>query len=358
MLIRSQKSKTQAFTLVELLVVIAIIGVLVALLLPAVQAAREAARRISCANNLRQLGLSVINYTDSNAGTLPYSVTHWGWQDPDGEAPEGGYSGRGWIAEVLPQLELQSSHDIIQAGIDASGGDEFLLRVSRRRGSTSKGIAHDDARPVITRQLSVLSCSSDESATLSNNQWHWRHATDLFIATTSYKGVLGDNVLWSDSAPSGTPSECSEGVTHQFSASGPNGFGSPIDCHAWTKCGPCNGLFWRTTYANPVELKSITDGQSNTFMIGEGVVAQDHHSAAFFADGDWAVCSIPLNFFQPDDQVTDQWYLSRGFKSYHPGGAQFVHADGSVHFIQENIEHLVYRAFATRNGGEIAAQNN
>ena len=358
MLSGSKKTGIGAFTLVELLVVIAIIGVLVALLLPAVQAAREAARRMSCSNNLKQLGLAVISYTDSNNGTLPYSVTHWGFQNPDGEKPKEGYSGRGWITEVLPQMELQSSYDVIQAGIEASNGDDFLLRVSRRRGSTSKGIAHDLARDVVTTQLPVLSCTSDESATVSNNQWHWRHASNLYIATTSYKGVLGDNVLWTGEVDTNASPDCkSEGGPNDlFTASG--GYGSLSDCHAWTDCGPCNGLFWRMAFTDPVKLKTITDGTSNTLMIGEGVVSQDHHSAAFFADGDWAVASIPINFFLEEDKVEEEWYFARGFKSYHPGGAQFVRADGSVHFVPEDIDTLAYRALATRNGGEVASQNN
>ena len=115
-------------------------------------------------------------------------------------------------------------------------------------------------------------------------------------------------------------------------------------------------------YVDPVKLRTITDGQSNTFMIGESVVSQDHHSAALFADGDWATCSIPLNTFQPEgldpDVVESNWWTGRSFRSLHPGGAQFVYADGSVHFVVEGVDHFTYRAFATRNGGETARWND
>jgi prepilin-type processing-associated H-X9-DG protein len=123
----------------------------------------------------------------------------------------------------------------------------------------------------------------------------------------------------------------------------------------------CNGLFWRNAYYFELKLKDITDGQSKTFMVGEGVVSQDFHSAALFADGDWASCNVPLNFFLLglDEQgVTDQWYQMRGFRSMHPGGAQFVMGDGSVQFVQEGIDHKTYRGLATRNGGEIVSVSN
>ena len=336
-------SRARGFTLVELLVVIAIIGVLVALLLPAVQAAREAARRMSCSNNLKNLGLGVLNY-ESSKKTLPYSVTMWGFQEtaPGGLMEEKGYSGRGWIVDVMPFIEQQASHDRILAAIDASSGRDFGVRATR-----GAGMGHIDIRDIVSQQLALLTCPSDPSSVPSNNQWHWRHVADLEVATTSYKGVMGDNILW-------TGEEGSEGAGNTFSAA--NEFGSLPDCHANTL--GCNGIFWRMAYVDPVKLRTITDGQSNTFMIGESVVSQDHHSAALFADGDWATCSIPLNTFQPEgldpDVVESNWWTGRSFRSLHPGGAQFVYADGSVHFVFEGVDHQSYRAFATRNGGETA----
>jgi prepilin-type processing-associated H-X9-DG protein len=104
-------------------------------------------------------------------------------------------------------------------------------------------------------------------------------------------------------------------------------------------------------------MRKVTDGTSNTFMVGECVVSQDYHSAAFFSDGSWASCGIPINYFLigvSDDEIRARWNEVRGFKSLHPGGVQFVMVDGSVHFVNESIDHNIYRGLATRDGGETA----
>ena len=345
------------FTLVELLVVIAIIGVLVALLLPAVQAAREAARRISCSNNLKQIGLSILNF-ESSYGRLPASHNMWPqesetdggtWLGPPGGtlAPENGgkgYSGKGWLVDIMPFMEQPAAYDRIQDAIDASGGRNYL--------ATSKGgwgIGHADIRELIAQQQSWFTCPSDESAVPNEQQWNSWRAVGITVAVTNYKGVMGDDEMWPQAG--------------EFTAD--QGFGSPgaqhqADCHNSLNFGEgCNGLFWPTAYYFKLKLKDISDGQSNTFAAGESVVAQDHHSAAYYANGDWAACNVPLNFFNIEDPevITNEWFKQRGFRSRHPGGAQFVFADGSVHFINEGIDHLVYRAFGTRNRGEVVSMD-
>ena len=190
-------------------------------------------------------------------------------------------------------------------------------------------------------QLPWLSCPSDPSAQPSTAQWYWSILGRVTTATTSYKGVLGDSVI--TSTGSGGP------VDTPF----PN-LGSTPDCH---NTAECNGLIWRTTYINPINFKKITDGTSKTFLVGESVVEQDYHSAAFFADGDWATCGNPLNYFIYPAEETNiksapNWQAARGLRVLHPGGAHFVMSDGSVHFVTESIDHTIYRGLSTRNGSE------
>jgi prepilin-type N-terminal cleavage/methylation domain-containing protein/prepilin-type processing-associated H-X9-DG protein len=334
----------RGFTLVELLVVIAIIGVLVALLLPAVQAAREAARRMSCSNNLKNVGLAVLNYENANKH-VPYSVNQWAqeWDAPNQSnwiGPPGGklavsnggkgYTGKGWIVEILPQLEMQAAYDLIKQNCK---GDFSIYNAN-----LGSGIGHQALRSIVAMQYPILTCPSDETAVANQLQFEQWRQKSVTAGVTSYKGVLGDHVIW----PSST--------SHTD--------GNPLDCH--NNLAGCNGMFWRTAYWDPVTLKSISDGQSNTFMVGESVAAQDYHSAALYADGDWNSCNVPLNFFniEQEDIIINQWYEQRGFRSRHPGGAQFVFADGSVHLINEGVDHDTYRAFATRNGGETVTLAN
>ena len=336
------------FTLVELLVVIAIIGVLVSLLLPAVQAAREAARRMQCANNLKQLGLACLNYADARK-QLPTSVHQWPedlaidhttWIGPSGgtNSPTNGgpgFLGRGWIVEILPQLEQSATYGRISEQLkkDKSFG------VSGTRGV---GLGAPAIRDVVSTQYPFITCPSDASAQPSSEQFYW---PDVTVGVTSYKGNIGDSGMSDGNA---------------FKTTYPPDFGSIPDCH---NTAECNGLLWRNSSVQPVKLKSITDGQSNTFLIGESVASQDFHGAAFFSDGDFATCGIPLNYFQLglDSAALHQapnWILGRGFKSLHPSGAQFVLADGSVHFVNDGIDKDVYKGTATRAGNEVVQLPN
>lgn len=336
-------NKQNGFTLVELLVVIAIIGVLVALLLPAVQAARESARRMGCSNNLKNIGLACLNYEQANKH-LPITVNRrpsFEERGINGErlGPPGGllatanggpgYSGKGWIVDILPHIEQQAMYDGMKPGFK---GD---WSVHPTFGGT--GMGQKSLRSYMSQQLPTLTCPSDESAKPSTKLYWWE---GVEVATTSYKGCIGDSLLTSVSEP--------PGLTEPTPFPG---LGSP-NCH---NTAECNGLIYRNTYFKPITLKSVTDGLSNTILAGEGVVSQDYHSAAYFSDGDWATCGIPLNYFiipEDENQIISRWYEARGYKSYHAGGAQFVMGDGSVHYLPENIDSLVYRGLATRNVGE------
>ena len=356
----------QGFTLVELLVVIAIIGILVALLLPAVQAAREAARRMGCSNNLKNLALASLNF-ESAQGKFPQSMMYVSNASPCGEfkwlvkngvvtgtkkigdcdSKLTSYSGKGWIVDILPYIEETAMADGMKIGHTDSSTETRYMGYKTPRTDSRGGMGRIEVRELVQNQLGILSCPSDESAAPREDMFWW---VGTFVATTSYKGVIGDAAVLSGTsdynATNGPPA----------SGSFPGGYGASPDCHG--NMG-CPGMFFRHTYIDPVALRTVTDGTSSTFMIGESVIEQDHHSAAYFSDGDWASCNIPLNTFQVaedgltlDETVTNNWYHARGFRSVHPGGAHFAMVDGSVHFINEGIDHESYRALSTRKGGD------
>jgi type II secretory pathway pseudopilin PulG len=327
-------------------VVIAIIGVLVALLLPAVQAAREAARRSQCANNLHNIALAVLNSADVKKH-LPTSImryaedwncghTDWlgpnnGKNHPSNGGP--GFVGKGWIVDILPQMEQQGAYQRIQEALKVNPMNGFAAAPSG-----GWGIGHRSIRDITGTQYQFLTCPSDESAAPSTDLWYW---SGVATGTTSYKGCIGQ-----------------EGMTDGMNLTQRvDPVDGPLpDCH---NSAETSGLFGRNTSVRPIELKMITDGQSNTFMVGENLVSQDYHSAALFVDGDFATCGIPLNVFYhwPDvatAKLFPNWVFGRGFKSAHPGGVQFAMGDGATRFVNEGIEGAVYRAVSTRAGDEIA----
>ncbi|MGL4513547.1 MAG: DUF1559 domain-containing protein [Lacipirellulaceae bacterium] len=348
------RAPRRAFTLVELLVVIAIIGILVALLLPAVQAAREAARRSQCVNNLKQWGLACLNYHDTRQH-FPISIGQWderarlpgasgGGPDLSSPATKNGFSGAGWIANALPFIEEQALSDAMEPGFTGN----FTTA------GAGRGVGRRDIRDFTSRQIGAITCPSDDSARPSDQQFYWSQPPVL-VATTSYKGNIGDSII-----PIGENESQAPGKT------GPTEWGDAdvVGGSDYTLVGSpnahntidANGVIWRNSHYKPVSIRKISDGTSKTFLVGESIVAEDYHSAAYFADGDWATCGIPPNVaptsFEPA-AIIREWWRYRGFKSLHPGGINFAMCDGSVQFIQEGIERRAYRAAATRAGGEV-----
>ena len=300
-----------AFTLVELLVVIAIIGILVALLLPAVQAAREAARRTGCKNNMRQIGLAIHNHHDSH-GTFPISVSPW--SEPESPAPADQLTGKGWIIDILPFIEEQALYDQFRTLRGFEGG---LF--------SGGGIGRPELTEAMATQLAILQCPSDGSVReLSMQQYQWEGRP---VALTSYKGVIGDTRMGGGSS------------IHQ---------GTEPDCHNRTGC---NGIFYRNNYQEPLAFRSVVDGLSNTFIVGEDIPAHNFHSTAFYSNGDYSSCHAPLNF-KPVPPIPEQWWNVISFRSEHAGGAHFVLGDASVHFVSESIDYATYRALSTKAGAE------
>jgi prepilin-type N-terminal cleavage/methylation domain-containing protein len=344
------KRARNAFTLVELLVVIAIIGILVALLLPAIQAAREAARRTSCSNNLKNLGVAVLTHHDAK-GHFP---VNYGSADTNA-APGVPQSAVGWILNTLPQFEEQALFDQFVAGGAFEG--QFLEnrcrapRPNQGLNSLKDGISVPE---LMKTHLQILQCASDDSVRqLHSIQWQWR---DCAVSLTSYKGVIDDT--WANELGGGTfsnevPPDYRSGL---YTEPAPGAWTTQRDCHRDTRC---RGIFFRQSFQRPVKIGQVTDGTSKTLMIGEDVPEYNRHSAAYYSNGSWCSCNTPLNYGigQDPEPIAIAWWDAQGFRSKHPGGVQFCLADGSVRFVSDNVDNILFRISCTRDGGESLPNN-
>ena len=291
-----------AFTLVELLVVIAIIGILIALLLPAVQAAREAARRSSCNNNLKQVGIALHLYHDVHHCLPP------GWisQHPNSGQPYWlGQPGWGWGSRILPYLE--------QASISNSLIDSSLPMTHA---------SHDEARVFPIRIYICPSDTGDDVFVMKPGPMpapnYSTGFTDTDVAKSNYIGVFG--------------------TIQMLAACGSGG-----DCVG-------NGSI---VFRRGFRFADLQDGLSQTFIVGErssehspstwlGVFAGAAHAPGRIT----AVATMPPN--------SDQG-AAFNFSSFHPAGTNFLAGDGSVKLVAETIDMSTYHALCTRADGDLVA---
>jgi prepilin-type N-terminal cleavage/methylation domain-containing protein len=314
--------RATAFTLIELLLVIAIIGILVALILPAVQVAREAARRMECANHLKQISTAILLH-ENTYRHLPTG----GWGKEWAALPELGVDGRqpgGWIFNVLPFIEQQSVHDL-------GGISPALLNANGQR---------------LQAALPVMHCPTRRGAQLFSNYRTWQPPSYLLVndvARNDYAMNGGDRVTLYGTGPP------SLAVASTF---------------AWPNTSLVNGVCFQRS---KVRLAEVTDGTSNTYLVGKKHLRRDHYTngqdqgdnESLYSGDDrdlirfTGTSNIPTLKPLSDAFVAGQEGLV--FGSAHASGFQVALCDGSVRLIAYEVDHDVHGRLGNRRDGQPVA---
>ncbi len=332
------------FTLIELLVVIAIIAILIALLLPAVQQARESARRTQCKNNLKQIGIAMHNYHDTY-GQFALNVWHSPWSNPPNET--GGVndwtngSKGSWMVRLLPFVEQAPAFSAMNFNVDGPGvAIEFQTQPNGQ----------------LWTQMVVPAFVCPSESTPTRNPF-------TNVAKNNYAINMGNSFM-------NTQGDC--GVNNRG-----NSFGLGVTHHGdGDRSNHASGIALRGPWA--ATIAQITDGTSNTYMVGEIVPpCNDHHRNGWLHfNAPWVTTTAPINFPNfcegrraPDTAALATQFgipagcfdwndhgFSHGFKSQHTGGVQAVLCDGSVRFISDNINYLTHQRLGDRRDGEVVGE--
>ncbi len=354
------KQRAGGFTLVELLVVIAIIGILVALLLPAVQAAREAARRTQCKSQLRQLAIGCLNHVDTHRH---FPTGGWGWRwVGDADRGSGPDQPGGWLYNILPYIEEQNKYDL------PSDGDPNAITRPQMIG----------AEQLLQQPVTIINCPSRRAIALypyipvreGNYAVNARTPTGQQVAKGDYAINSGDWV--------------NQGEFDDNNGPGPSQIEAAVSMN-WMENqnryeGRLNGVCHQRSQ---VRLAKVTDGTTKTYLVGERYIPQSEYES-----GDWGGDNETwLTGYNNDVCRTGRWqptqdstlpselperetvnYPSRTvtesvendnngssrFGSAHPGSWNMAFCDGSVHTITYSIELFIHRSLANREDGNVA----
>jgi len=322
-------SKRRAFTLIELLVVIAIIAVLIALLLPAVQQAREAARRTQCKNNLKQFGLAMQNY-----------------HDVFNKFPQGGnYAccdfgpGIGFMVRLFPYLDQAPLFNQLNMSAPAnliSGGSTGIFAWSNPNAGNAN-------YPFVQGSYAFALCPSD-SRLPAGNQLNG-------YSISNYEASVGSEVFGSNA-----------GCTPYVTGVQINTWGDGNDPTQVSGMGSRGGV--------SIGIRDVSDGTSQVIHMGEVLPScldhagnkglwsengQSFHAGTAAAINDFTPCpwatGAQIRF--PGCQNEQNWNMSWAFKSMHVGGCQFLFVDGSVHFLSQNMNYLTYQYLGGRSDGNV-----
>jgi prepilin-type N-terminal cleavage/methylation domain-containing protein/prepilin-type processing-associated H-X9-DG protein len=324
----------QAFTLIELLVVIAIIGILIGLLLPAVQKVREAAARMSCTNNLKQIGLALHGYHDAN-NSFPSGYVD-GNTDPNSTPDNDVGPGWGWASMILPYVEQGNVYNQI---------------------NFSQGVGVGSNTAISQKSLTTFQCPSDpyqQAFPVYDSSFSNPIAR---VAHGNYVGCNGWEECFSGAGGNPQPGGGADGLSGTYGQAGV-------------------GLFYRNSHNR---MANVTDGLSNTIIAGErsgnhapstwtGAVARGRCPA-------WMAVQPPSPYSPPPGPAYDNADFGEAlvlshcnathtpnadfpifdpdtFYSFHTGGANFLFGDGSVHFLTSGIDPNTYQYLSTIAGGE------